>query len=94
MQIQGIGIVSATVKCWEATEGGAELWGICSPSASTTPDSWLSMMTRSPRHGRGLRNKSSLSAGAPVSGSCWTSLFFGSCEGSARRKNHPNPSDA
>lgn len=33
MQIQGMGIVSATVKCWEAAEGGAEQRGICSPLA-------------------------------------------------------------
>lgn len=33
MQIQGMGIVSATVKCWETAEGGAEWRGICSPLA-------------------------------------------------------------
>lgn len=86
MQIQGIGIVSATVKCWEDTKGGAELRGICSPSAPTGPDLWLSMMPRS-RRGRELGNENSLSLGALVSRSCWTSLFFGSWEGSAGRKN-------
>lgn len=53
MQIQGIGIVSATVKCWEATEGGAALGVIRSPSAPTGPDSCLSSITGSPWHGRG-----------------------------------------
>lgn len=52
MQIQGIGIVSATVKCREATEGGAALGVVRSPSAPAGPDSCLSSITGSPRRGR------------------------------------------
>ena len=35
MQIQGIGIVSATDTCWDSIEGGAELKRILSPWALT-----------------------------------------------------------
>lgn len=88
MQIQGIGVVSRTVKCQDPIEGRGR--------ARANPQSLSSYRFKlvavdgdQSWRGRGLRNKSGLSSVGLVPWNRWTSLFLASCEGSTGRKICP-----